>query len=186
LQVPPALRPDGALGKFEGFACSGRALFMFADDAVHNSAPLIAPLNTRRTSASAAEAESFFRRTALPRGLNESIVNHNAIFRKRDGTIRQHNPNQTRARFATPTRAKNRRFCHGTGPNLRSPGLFRSFRHGQNATCGCLNALQRNHASAPPADRDVEKSPTSRAARRRRRGLSGRTLRMQIESCKFG
>src|SRR5258708_24144310 len=61
LQVPPALRPNRALGKFERLARSGRALFVFADDSVHNPAPIITPLNTLRTSATAAETESVFR-----------------------------------------------------------------------------------------------------------------------------
>jgi hypothetical protein len=81
---------------------------VFADNAVHDPALTIRPLDATRSLASAAEPESFFRRTALPRYLYESLINHNAVFRKRDRAVRQYDPNQARTGFAPPTRAKDR------------------------------------------------------------------------------
>jgi hypothetical protein len=79
--VPPALRPNRALRKSEGvFARSGSTVLVFGDDAVNDAALTIGPLDARRPLAGAAEAKSFFRRTALSRDLDEGSINHDASF----------------------------------------------------------------------------------------------------------
>lgn len=110
LQVPPAARPYGTLGKHERLVQIDGAVMVFLDDGVGYAALAVSPLNTRRPLASAAESKPFFGGTALARFLNESSIDHDRIFRKRDRAVGQDNPNQARARFAAPTRAKDRRF----------------------------------------------------------------------------
>jgi len=114
LQVPAALRPNGTLGEHERLVRIGATLCMFADDAVHDAALAVRPLDASRSPASAAEAEPFFRGTTLSRYFHESGINHDAVFRERDRAVRQNNPNQTRTRFASPAGTKDRRFCHVT------------------------------------------------------------------------
>jgi len=80
------------------------------DDRIDDAALIIRPLDTRRPLASAAEPESFFRRATLVCDLNESRIDDDPFFRKRHRAVRQNNPNQTRTRFAPPTRAEDRRF----------------------------------------------------------------------------
>jgi hypothetical protein len=82
--VPPALRPNGTLGKHERLVGIGATFGVFTDDAVDDAALAFSPLNAGRPLAGAAEAESFFRGTALSRYLNKSRINDDAIFRKRD------------------------------------------------------------------------------------------------------
>jgi len=108
--VPPAERPNGTLGKHKRRVRVSGPLIVFTDDGVNDAALIISPLNARRPLASAAEAKPFFSGTPLARYLNESIIDHDPVFRKRDRAICQDDPNQIRTRFAPPTRAKNRRF----------------------------------------------------------------------------
>ncbi len=108
LQVPPAVQTNGTLGKREGLVETGGAVSVFADDDVGYAAPTISPLDARRPLASAGEPKPFFRGTALARQLDESGIDHDPIFRKRDRAVGQNNPNQARACFALPARAKDR------------------------------------------------------------------------------
>lgn len=110
LQVPTAARANGALRKDKRLVRIGAALLVLLDDELGYAALTIGPLDARGPFASAAEPKPFFGRTALARYLNESFIDHDPVFRKRDGTVRQNNPNQTRTRLAPPARAKNRRF----------------------------------------------------------------------------
>jgi len=106
--VPPTERTNGTLGKRERLIRIGGALLVFSDDDVGYSALAICPLDARRPLASAAEPKPFFRRTALAGYLNECSIDHDPIFRKGDRAVGQNNPNQTRACFALPARAKDR------------------------------------------------------------------------------
>ncbi len=107
LQVPAALRAYGALGEHKGLVLARVLFLVLPDDDFGNAALAIRPLDACRPLTRAAEPKPFFRRTALLGCLDEGSVDHDPVFREGDGTIRQHNSDQTRTRLATPTRAKN-------------------------------------------------------------------------------
>jgi hypothetical protein len=104
------LGPNGTLRKQERRVGIGGAGIVFADDGVDDAALIIRPLDARRPLASAAEPEPFFWRPTLKRYLNESGIDDDPFFRKRNRAVRQNNSNQARTRFAPPTRAEDRRF----------------------------------------------------------------------------
>ena len=87
LQVPTALRPYRTLGKHKRFAPSAGTVFVFTDHAFDDATLAIGPLDASPALAGAAEPESLLGRTALPRYVYESRINHDAFFRKRHRAI---------------------------------------------------------------------------------------------------
>jgi hypothetical protein len=76
--MPSALRPDAAFRKLDivlEMIGDGRAV-SFLDNAIDDASPVVRPLDAGSAFAGAAEAEPFFRRTALARCLDESGIDH--------------------------------------------------------------------------------------------------------------